>query len=136
MKKAAIAVSLTALLLSGCLTPTGRQKPADLVSYGGQSGAGSTGIHTVLGGDTVYTVAQHYNLPLRDIIAVNNLTAPYRLNRGYRLKLPPPNEYKVRPGDTLNGISRLFNASVSEMAKLNDLSEPFVVKSGQVLRLP
>ena len=89
---------LATLLLSGCLTPTGQQRPADIVSYGVRGGAGSSGIHTVLEGDTVYTVSQRYNLPLREIISLNNLNAPYHLNMGYRLKLPAPNEYKVHKG--------------------------------------
>lgn len=131
------ALPLAALLmLSGCLTPTGTQAPADVVTYGAQAGGGSTGMHTVLEGDTVYTVSQKYNLPLREIITVNNLSAPYTLTFGYRLKLPPPNEYKVKSGDTLNGVSRLFNVSLSEVARMNDLSAPYVIRNGQVLRLP
>ncbi len=121
--------------LTSCLTPTGTQKPAEAISYG-QKGAGSAGMHTILQGDTVYTVSQKYNLPLREIISVNSLSAPYTLNTGFRLKLPPPHEYKIKPGDTLNGISRLFNVSVSEMAKLNNLSEPFTIEKGQIVRLP
>ena len=124
------------LCLTSCLTPTGRQKPVEVVSYGAKSGGGSTGMHTVLGGDTVYTVSKEYNLPLREIISLNNLSPPYQLNSGFRLKLPPPNEYKVGAGDTLNGISRLFNASVSEMARLNNLAPPYALKTGQVIRLP
>lgn len=123
-------------LLSGCLTPTGTQKPADVVSYGVQGGAGSTGLHTVLEGDTVYTVSQAYNLPLREIISLNQLSPPYNLQQGFRLKLPPPNEYKVQAGDTLNGLSRLFGVSVSETAKQNNLSPPYVLEKGQILRLP
>lgn len=124
------------LMLTSCLTPTGTQKPVEVVNYGAQAGAGSTGIHTVLEGDTVYTVSKQYNLPLREIISFNHLSAPYALSFGYRLKLPPPNEYKVKAGDTLNGLSRLFNVSMNEMAKMNNLSEPFIINKGQVLRLP
>lgn len=131
-----ITASASVLLLSGCLTPTGKQKPVEVVSYGAKSGGGSTGMHTVLGGDTVYTVSKEYNLPLREIISLNNLSPPYTLNSGFRLKLPPPNEYKVGVGDTLNGISRLFNASVSEMARINNLAPPYALKTGQVLRMP
>ena len=130
------ATSLSVLLLSGCLTPTGKQKPVEVVSYGAKSGAGSTGMHTVLGGDTVYTVSKEYNLPLREIISLNNLSPPYHLNSGFRLKLPPPNEYKVGAGDTLNGLSRLFNVSVSEMSRINNIPPPYALKTGQVLRLP
>lgn len=130
-------IAIAALLpLSSCLTPTGVQQPAEVVNYGAQAGGGSTGMHTVLDGDTVYTVSQKYNLPLREIITVNNLSAPYSLSYGYRLKLPPPNEYKVKAGDTLNGVSRLFNVSVSEMAKMNNLPSPYIINRGQVLRLP
>lgn len=127
---------LTTLLLTGCLTPTGQQRPANIVTYGASGGAGSSGIHTVLEGDTVYTVSQRYNLPLREIISLNSLSAPYHLNMGYRLKLPAPNEYKVRSGDTLNNISKLFDVSMSETAKLNNLSAPYTINKGQVLRLP
>jgi len=129
---AAIAMSL---MLASCLTPTGTQEPAQVVNYG-QQGADSTGMHTILQGDTVYTVSQRYNLPLREIITLNGLSAPYTLNMGYRLKLPPPNDYTVKPGDTLNGISRVFNASVSEMAKINNLNAPYTLEKGQVIRLP
>lgn len=127
---------LTTLFLTGCLTPTGKQRPADLVTYGLKGGAGSSGIHTVLEGDTVYTVAQRYKLPLREIIAINDLSAPYHLNQGYRLKLPAPNEYKVQAGDTLNNISKLFEVSLSETAKVNNLSDPYIIEKGQMLRLP
>lgn len=133
---AALAITGMCLSLSSCLTPTGTQRPAEVVNYGVKGGAGSAGMHTVLNGDTVYTVSQRYNLPLREIISLNSLEAPYHLRSGFRLKLPPPNDYKVRPGDTLNGISRVFGVSVSETAKLNDLPPPYVIETGRVLRLP
>lgn len=127
---------LLCLCLSACLTPTGNQKPAEVVRYGGRSGAGSTGLHTVLNGDTVYTVSQRYNLPLRDIISVNHLSPPYKLQSGFRIKLPPPNEYRVRAADSLSSISRLFGVSVNETARLNNIPAPYALKAGQVLRLP
>lgn len=127
---------LATLLLSGCWTPTGKQAPVAVVNYGTHGGAGSTGMHTVRSGDTVYTVSQTYNLPLREIISLNNLSAPYKMASGLRLKLPPPREYTVQAGDTLNGLSRLFNVSVSEMSSLNNVPAPYIIKRGQVLRLP
>jgi murein DD-endopeptidase MepM/ murein hydrolase activator NlpD len=127
---------LTTLLLTGCLTPTGRQQPADVVTYGQRGGAGSSGIHTIFEGDTVYAIAQRYRLPMREIIAINNLSAPYALEIGDRLKLPAPKEYMVQPGDTLNRISKMFDVSLSETAKLNNLSAPYTIEKAQVLRLP
>ncbi len=130
------AIVLSTLLLSACWTPTGMQKPVEVVNYGAAAGAGGAGMHTVLAGDTVYTVSQRYNLPLRDIITLNDLSAPYQLPLGFRIKLPPPNEYKVRGADTLSRISRMYNVSISEVARLNNISAPYLLKNGQVLRLP
>ncbi len=134
MKK--LSAILVTLALTSCLTPTGQQSPAEVVTYRQGGGAGTTGMHTVLAGDTVYTVSQDYNLPLREIISINHLSAPYHLQLGYRLRLPPPNEYKVRPGDTLNNVSKMFNASLSEIARANNLQAPYTLNNGQVLRLP
>lgn len=121
-------------LLPGCKMKT--QDPAPVVSYQPGQGAGSSGMHTVLKGDTVYTVAKQYNLPMRDIIEVNNLSAPYTLEFGYRMKLPAPNEYTVKKYDTLYTVSAMFDSSVNEVARLNNLSAPYALKAGQVLRLP
>lgn len=112
------------------------QAPSPTVSYGLQPGAGSAGMHTVLAGDTVYTVSKQYNLPVKDIVIVNSLSAPYRLNAGFRLKLPPPNEYTVKPGDTIYTVASLFDVPQSEIVTLNKLSAPYKLKSGMVLRLP
>ncbi len=128
-----IAPALAVLLLSGC---SFTQAPSPSVSYGTQAGAGSAGIHTVLPGDTVYTVSKEYNLPTRDIVTLNQLSAPYRLTTGYRLKLPPPNEYKVKSNDTLYTVSSLFDVSQNDIVRLNNLASPYRLRAGQTLRLP
>jgi murein DD-endopeptidase MepM/ murein hydrolase activator NlpD len=123
-------------LLSACNMKT--QAPAQVVAYSGMAGdgAGSAGMHTVLEGDTVYTVSKQYNLPMRDIIEVNHLSAPYKLDFGYRIKLPAPNEYTVKKYDTLYTVAHMFDSSVNEVARLNNLSAPYTLTAGQTLRLP
>lgn len=126
------AIALLSLAaLAGC-----NQPPSPSVSYGVQAGAGSAGIHTVLPGDTVYTVAKEYNLPMRDIVLLNQLSAPYRLTSGYRLRLPPPNEYRVKKDDTLHVVAALFDVPQSEIVSLNNLTSPYRLTAGQTLRLP
>lgn len=110
--------------------------PAPVTNYGQSSGPGSAGVHTVLAGDTLYTISNNYNLAMRDIAMVNNIGPPFRLYTGQRLKLPPPREYRVQYGDTLYSVSRLFEVNSSEIAKLNNLRQPFTIRAGQVLRLP
>lgn len=119
------------LALGACSQP-----PSPSVSYGVQAGAGSAGIHTVLAGDTVYSLSKQYNLPTRDIVVLNQLSPPYKLTSGYRLRLPPPNEYTVKKDDTIYVVSNLFDVPQSEIAKLNNLSSPYNLRTGQVLRLP
>jgi LysM repeat protein len=91
--------------VTGCQT-TSDKAPASFVHYGQAGGAQSVGMHTVLAGDTVYNIAQRYNLALQDVINANNLQAPYALNNGTRLKLTPPQSYKVRDGDTVESVAR------------------------------
>ncbi|HPD83318.1 MAG: LysM peptidoglycan-binding domain-containing M23 family metallopeptidase [Alphaproteobacteria bacterium] len=130
MKKFLLGISI--LSLSAC----GTQKPAPLNVYGVTKGAGSVGVHTVLPGDTIYKIAENYHLPMREIITLNKIEAPYVLNTGYRVKLPPPNEYRVRKGDSVYSIARMYETSVNRLVELNNLQPPYVVKRGQKLRLP
>lgn len=120
-------------LLSSCL---GAQAPAPVSTYGASAGSGSTGIHTVQGRETLYSISNRYKIEMRDIAYLNNLDAPFALKSGQRLKLPPPREYTVRPGDTLYKVSRLFNTGTSDVARQNNLSAPYSLKTGQVLRMP
>ena len=127
------------LIMLLCLTSCfgmGSRVPAPIVHHGQKSGAGSAGIHNVVMGDTLYNISNSYHLPMRDIIVLNRLRAPFILYEGQRLRLPPPQEYKVQAGDTLYRISRLFGVDSSEIARLNNIQSPYIVRAGQVLRLP
>jgi murein DD-endopeptidase MepM/ murein hydrolase activator NlpD len=130
MKKILLSVSI--LSLSAC----GTQDPSGVNKYGVTKGAGSVGVHTVLPGDTVYTIAENYRLPMREIITLNNIEAPYVLNTGYRMKLPPPNEHRVRDRDNIYSIARLYETSINRLVELNYLQSPYTIRRGQVLRLP
>lgn len=52
--------------------------------YGTSPGAGSAGVHTILPGDSVYTISKAYNLPIRDIVEFNSISAPYTLTTGHQ----------------------------------------------------
>lgn len=123
------------LSLTACLG-MGIQEPAPVSAYGQGNGAGSAGVHNVVKGDTLYSISRRYRLPMRDIAVVNKIQSPFILREGERIRLPPPQEYKVQPGDTLYGVSRLFGVDTSEVARLNDIGSPYTIRTGQVLRLP
>lgn len=119
--------------LSACL---GTQRPAPVTYYGADKGAGSSGIHNVLPGDTLWSISQRYNIAMQDLVVSNNLRAPFVLNAGQRITLPPPREYRVKAGDTLYSISRLFDVSTSEIAKRNSMYAPYTIQPGQKVLLP
>lgn len=131
MKRISLLISL--FLLASCL---GSQDPAPVANYGVSKGAGSVGVHTVTYGETLYTISQRYNIVMRDIAQANNLQPPFYLEVGQRIKLLPPQEYRVRKGDSLYTVSRIFGVNTSELARLNKLQAPYTLAEGQKLRLP
>ncbi len=132
-----LVVSAGVLWLTGCNAIVGTSdKGARFVHYGQVGGAQSVGMHTVLAGDTVYNIAQRYDLALQDVINANNLQAPYALKQGTRLRLTSPQSYNVKEGDTVESVARIFNASPSQLTRLNNLHAPYKLAAGQSLRLP
>lgn len=126
-------MALSLFCLVSCI---GTQRPAPVMLYGSSAGGGSAGVHTVVAGENLWTVSRRYNIVMRDIVYQNNLTAPFMLNPGQRLRLPPPREYRVRAGDSLYSVSRIFDISSTELASLNHISAPYIIQPGQVLKLP
>ena len=120
-------------IVSSCFGPD-RRAPVSV--YGTSAGAGSAGVHTVLAGDTLYSISKRYRIAMQDIAISNRIGAPFGLDVGQRLKLPPPREYRVRALDNLYTVSRLFNVNRADIARLNNLQPPYNLQPGQVLRLP
>lgn len=87
-------------------------------------------------GDTLYSLSRQYEVSLRGIVEANNLSAPYGLNVGQKLKLPVRKTHKVVKGDTLYGISKKYDVDITSLSKLNDLKAPYELNIGQILILP
>lgn len=124
------ALLLPGLILAGCSTE------GDLPSKAARAPAAPINSIFVSRGDNLYKLAQQYNVPVRDLIEANGLTAPYVLLPGQRLVLPLPKVYVVKPGDTLYGLSRQYQVDTAELVRLNNLQQPYTLKAGQTLRLP
>ncbi len=92
--------------------------------------------HEVRSGETVYTVALRYQVPIRGLIRLNNLQAPYVLRSGQVLTLPKPRRHVIRPGDTIYGISRTYGVALSRLVQLNGIEPPYKIVAGRILRLP
>lgn len=93
-------------------------------------------VHEVRSGETVYTIALRHEVPIRGLIALNGLQAPYVLRSGRVLKLPKRRRHVVRPGDTIYGISRTYEVALSRLVQLNKIEPPYKIIVGHILRLP
>ena len=103
-------------------------------------------------GDTLYSLARRYGMSVDEMAKLNNLTAPYNLAVGQKLKVSTVHEVAVEvpvittkvelgeitvaKGDTLYSISRKYAIPVNDLAVMNKLSVPFTLSVGQKLRVP
>ena len=132
------------LALSGC--SRGDDGPAPVI-FGNEStrspavwrepgDLNGPGIHTVKRGQTLSGIATQYNVDMDSIATLNNLSPPYTLRIGQRLRIPRPRLYEVIRGDTVYGIARRFHVPIRAVIEANDLSPPYHLRVDQVLRIP
>ncbi|MGM9612485.1 MAG: LysM peptidoglycan-binding domain-containing protein [Butyricicoccus sp.] len=77
-------------------------------------------IHVVQPGDTVYTIARQYDVPMQRIITDNELHEPARLTPGQTLVIQFPRRvYTVQPGDTLSSIAAKSGTTIYQLWQNN-----------------
>lgn len=94
-------------------------------------------IHTVVSGDSVYSISRRYGVPVSRIITDNMLTNPGRLVVGQDLViLYPTQTHTVLGGETLAGIAAAYNTNIQTLYRnnpqLNGLPQVF---PGQILNI-
>lgn len=89
--------------------------------------------YTVKSGDTLYKIANQYNITVDQLIAYNNLTSDL-LSIGQVLKIPKSTQtvYIVEPGDSLYKIANKFGTTVDAIRKKNNLTTD-ILSIGQKL---
>ena len=98
-----------------------------------------TEVYTVKSGDTLYKIANKFNLTVDELKKLNNLTSN-TLSIGQKLNVSKPIEeiestYTVVKGDTLYGIARKFGVNVDNLKVINNLKNN-TLSIGQVLKIP
>ncbi|MGH6912548.1 MAG: LysM peptidoglycan-binding domain-containing protein, partial [Geminicoccales bacterium] len=79
-----LAAIVVALALAGC----GDRRARSYASASAYAVATAPPSITVVPGDTVYGIARRYGLPVRDVIAANDLAPPYVIAVGQTLRMP------------------------------------------------
>lgn len=104
-------------------------------------------VYTVNEGDTLYSIAEKYELPVSLLMKVNGIDNPYNLRIGTRLcipgtedQLPPaqPCELKhtVKAGDTLYLIAKMHNIKLDALMRANPHIDPYNLMVGTELCIP
>ncbi len=93
-----------------------------------------TVIHIVRKGDTLEALSHRYDVPVEDLLVLNNLTRKSILSIGAQLavKRAGPMRYTVMKGDSLSAISHRFDIDIPSLADINAL-EGDVLRPGQTL---
>lgn len=110
--------------------------------------------YTVQSGDTIYSIANKFNIPVNTLINSNNLKTPV-LTVGQVLQINGQNynlptsikecfgenykpityqTYTVKSGDNLYEIAKKYDTTVNDLIKLNDLNS-INLDIGQVLKI-
>ena len=94
--------------------------------------------HTVKPGESLYTIARQYQVPVDAIAKVNGVKNPDDIQVGQQLIIPQlfrPTWYVVRYGDTLYNISRRFFTTVNDLLNLNEFADPDSIFPGEIIRI-
>ena len=92
-------------------------------------------------GDTLYSIANKYNVNINDLKQINNLNNNI-LNIGEQLIIPTNTKieevdnyetYIVKPNDTLFSIAKMYNVKVEDIKKVNNLSSNTLSINQQLL---
>ncbi len=135
-----IAGGMSLALLTGC-NESGRPLADGTAGPAFNGEAPAMGVvqgssYIVAPGDSLGTIADRTNTPIRTLIDLNHLVPPYRVQAGTRLLLQPRSNYVVRAGDTIQKIAQSQGVSQSALIQLNGLSAPYALRTGQSLILP
>lgn len=103
-------------------------------------------IHMVKKGESLYLIAQKYNVPLEALIGANpEIANPDVIDVGMKVKIPAPaqpayemmHQHTVKQGDTLWKLSKAWGIPLSDMIKANpQLKNPNVLLTGEVVNIP
>ncbi|WP_416197123.1 MAG: LysM repeat-containing protein [Sporanaerobacter sp.] len=100
--------------------------------------------YTIKAGDTLYSIAQMFNVSVQELMAANPGVDPNNLQIGQVICVPsrpvPPCPggfyYTIKAGDTFYSIAQMFNVSVQELMAANPGVDPNNLQIGQVICVP
>lgn len=94
-------------------------------------------IHVVRAGETLWQIANRYNVNMNSIVAVNGLPNANRLVVGQSLVIPKPvTPHDVKYGETLWSIAQKYGVTIPAIIQANQLTNPNLLYPGTTLYIP
>jgi murein DD-endopeptidase MepM/ murein hydrolase activator NlpD len=116
-------------------------------------------------GETIYSIARSYGVAVQDILTLNGITDPTKVQAGQRIRIPTRTgtaepsgtgtlapavvttgtavsetagyvQHQVIRGEAFYGIARQYGTTVQALRAVNNLAEDYVLKAGDWLRIP
>lgn len=102
--------------------------------------------HVVKLGETLYSIAKRYGVPLDKLAEANNITNPSLVRVGQRLTIPSVvgtdstagarRVHVVQKGETLTSIAARYGVTPAQIRQANNLKDPKLLMVGQQLVIP
>jgi murein DD-endopeptidase MepM/ murein hydrolase activator NlpD len=122
------------------------------LAFAATGGFSQETVHIMQKGETIYSIARNYGANIQEVLNLNGIQDPKKIQAGQRIKIPgtgkPPGnpaqdsapadyaEYQVARGDTIFGIARKYGVTMKELRAVNGLGEDYVLKTGDRLKIP
>lgn len=93
--------------------------------------------YTVQSGDSLWSIANRFNVSLQSLAAANNIALDKTLNTGDNVLIPQVSmvEHKVQPGESLWTIANNNSTTINSLIKMNNVVDPNDIQVGDVLYL-
>ena len=85
---------------------------------------------------TIYDIANIFDILPQEIIRANNLKSPYKLSKGQQIYLPYPLMHRVQYNQNIYDISLIYAVSQSDIVELNGLRKPYKLIPNVEIKIP
>jgi murein DD-endopeptidase MepM/ murein hydrolase activator NlpD len=94
-------------------------------------------LHRIRKGENLWSIAKKYNTDYKNIISVNNINNPNRLNPGNTILVPNRNgiNHKILKNETLTGISRKYKIKKNTITAHNKIKNE-IIREGKYIFIP